>query len=153
MASPRTQTLVTNLGSRRRIPWLPPNGKTVNQNETILVDGVLETIVSMAMDPDVMDQYVSDIESGLVDIKKVGYSVDGETGQVFTATIGDGISEVFDLQCGFLTANALVYVYDLSRQTMIQFFDYQKATPAPTYVRITLQPAPGPNEIQVFVFG
>jgi hypothetical protein len=71
--SDRTRTLVRNLNSRRRITWVPPNGREMNQYEQVNVPGVLETLVALGEDGATFDHYVDDLDGSRVEITKVGY--------------------------------------------------------------------------------
>lgn len=72
-SSDRTRTLVKNLNSRRRITWVPPNGREMDQNAQISVPGVLETLVTLGEDGATFDHYVDDLDESRVEITKVGY--------------------------------------------------------------------------------
>jgi len=142
--------LVTNRLDCRRVRWIPPNGRIMDSNETILVPGVLETLLSAGLDPSLFDLYEREEADGDVSIRKVGYYTAG--GDYHVETIGDGYSTIFDVDAGFDTSSSTVFLYDLSRETMVQFFGVERGVPGANWVRITLDPAPAPGEIEVYVF-
>lgn len=150
MPTARVITLVTNKKDRRRIRWLPPNGRIMAYNESVSLPGVMETELALALDPELFDLYEEEADSGDVTIQKIGYYTEG--GRYDIQIVGDGHSTVFDIDAGFPTASAGVFIYDRSRQTMLAFYEVLRSTPSPTSVRITLTPAPAAGEIEVYVF-
>lgn len=147
----RVRTLVKNLTSRRRVTWVPPNGREMGQDEQISVSGVLETIVALGMDGSVFDQYVYDLENDRVEITKLGYA-GGSESQYFTTTLGDGINSTFVVNAGFLTIGARIFLFDAFGGGPIYFFTSEPAVPGPTQVTLTLIPPPALNQILVFIF-
>jgi hypothetical protein len=150
MAESRVFTLVTNLTERRRIRWLPPNGRIMDHNESVSLPGVLETELVLGLDPDLFDIYEEEVDRGDVQIHKIGYYTEG--GRYHIQIVGDGYSTVFDIDAGFLTASAGVFLYDRSRQTMIHFVDVVRSVPDANSIRVTLTPAPASGEVEVYIF-
>jgi len=149
----RVRTLVKNLTDRRRVSWMPPNGREMGDQEQVSVDGVLENIVVMGMDAAVFDQYVYDLANDRVEITKLGYAGGGEEEtESFTTVVGDGSETVFDIDAGFNTANARVFVYDTISGSQITAYQFQLQTPTTTSVRLTFNPAPAAGQIRVFIF-
>lgn len=68
------KTQITNLVADRFIGYLPPHGKSVDQNEAVLVDGDLRTVLASgrnrygrpteiaALDEDLANGYISYVE-------------------------------------------------------------------------------------------
>lgn len=129
---------------------MPPNGRIMNHNESVSIPGVLETELALGLDPDLFDIYEDEVAQGDVQIHKIGYYTEG--GRYDIQIIGDGHSTVFDIDAGFPTASSGVFLYDRSRQTMIQFVDVVRSVPNANSVRITLTPAPASGEIEVYIF-
>lgn len=150
----RARTLIKNLSSRRRIIWVPPNGRVMSQDEQISIPGVLEDIVAFGMNVSAFDRYVNDLENDRVKITKVGYGSGGdEPTSYFSTIIGNGVSTVFDIDVGFGTASARAFLFDLVSGSPILFYQLALLTPNSTSIRLTLSPAPASGQIQVFVFG
>jgi hypothetical protein len=151
MAIPQTQTLVKNISRRRRLTYLPPNGKVLGHNETCTIHGILEDILYLGKDISGLATFYSDIANSRIEVTKVGYG-EGCTPGHFIIIIGDGANTVFDIDAGFDTALSQIYLYDLLTFTPIDFYMMQRETPDPTSIRLTLTPAPALNSIQVFIF-
>lgn len=150
MAESRVLTLVTNLMERRRVRWLPPNGRIMDHNESVSLPGVLETELALGLDPELFDIYEEEADSGSVLVQKIGYYTEG--GRYGIQIVGDGHSTVFDIDVGFPTGAAGVFLYDRSRQTMLHFVDVLRSTPNANSIRVTLSPAPATGEIEVYAF-
>jgi len=151
MTTPHVQTLVKNLTRRRRLGYIPPNGKLMSKNETHTVYGVLETLLYLSKDVEGLASYYHDLSLSRIEITKVGYGEAG-TPSYFVTTIGDGGSTVFDVDAGFDTSLAQVYLYDLVALTPIDFYQLERGVPNANSIRFTLTPAPALNSIQVFIF-
>lgn len=68
-------TKVQNLGARRHIPYLPPNGKTLDHNEVAIFDGLIDTSLFLA-DSGKASILADDEEANLL---KVWYEFGGRT--------------------------------------------------------------------------
>jgi hypothetical protein len=84
------RTLVKNLGPRRFIDYVPPNGRELITNQTVEVPGILETLLYSGFSSEVLEHYRADLRSGLI---LVNYAIDnligvaeltGDTGSVPT---------------------------------------------------------------------
>lgn len=61
------QTIVTNTsGVERRFPYLPPNGVTLLAGESLIINGILDTMIALAKLQEDMDEYLSDQSLGLI---------------------------------------------------------------------------------------
>ena len=66
MAAPvYTHTLVTNLGPRRRVPYIPPAGQVMDHDEVLTVGGLLEVLLVMG-DRRLWKEFVADEAKGWV---------------------------------------------------------------------------------------
>jgi hypothetical protein len=66
--------------------------------------------------------------------------------------IGDGVNTEFDVECGFVTNQPSYQLFDDSRGgSSVLAFKLQKQTPADTYVRIILEPAPPVDSIRYVI--
>jgi hypothetical protein len=68
-----------------------------------------------------------------------------------TGLLGDGFSEIFDINAGFGTAEAVAILRDASSLQEIIGFGLDRETPNPTSVRLTLAPAPALNGVSYSV--
>lgn len=61
------QTIITNTsGAERRFSYLPPNGVTLLAGETLIINGILDTMIALAKLQEAMDEYLSDQTLGLI---------------------------------------------------------------------------------------
>ena len=61
-------TVITNLGPRRFLQYIPPNGKIMEQNESLRVAGVFDTLSFMSYNRDIYQQMVDDLAINWVQI-------------------------------------------------------------------------------------
>jgi len=123
-------------------------------NEQLSVPGVLESTVNLGMDGALFDEYVYDLSNSRVAITKIGYGGGGEPPQnVFETTVGNNTQTVFDIDAGFATAGATIYLYDTINENLVHIFDQELGVPTSTSVRLTLTPAPATGQIEVVIFG
>jgi len=149
----RVRTVVRNRVGTRRFSWIPPNGRILNFDEQVSIPGVLETTVYLGMSVEQLDEYVDDVINDRVEVTKLGFGGTGEVSDVFQTTVGNGSATVFEIDAGFATSNAEVFLYDLINQNTIALFGLDLATPNPTSITLELTPAPASGQIQVFIFG
>ncbi len=147
----RVQTRIKNLVERRRLTYIPPNGKVLNQDETVIVPGVLDTQIYLARDITELDKYLDDINNGRVEVTKIGFGGSGGS-ESFDTVIGNGSDTEFDINVGFATAGATVLLFDVLNNSPIGVYQVDLASPNPTSIHLTLTPAPASGQIQVFVF-
>lgn len=148
----QVQTRVKNLVSRRRLTYLPPNGKILERNETVVVPGVLDTQIYLTKDATEIDKFLDDINNGRIEVTKIGFGSGGDGGGGFDTVIGNGVDTVFEINVGFATENAAVYIYNLLTNTPVDIFQVTLSSPNPTSLTLTLTPAPAAGSLQVFVF-
>lgn len=152
MANERMLTRVKNLVEARRLPYIPPNGRVVNTNETVVIPGALETELYMAALKEIHDEYIHDLLNNRIEVTTEGFgTAAGE--DAFSSTVGDGTSTVFVIDAGFATTGATIYLFDAFGGGPIFGFEQQLATPGPTQVTLTLTPPPATGQINVFIFG
>lgn len=61
------QTIVTNTsGVERRFPYLPPNGATLLAGESLVINGILDTMITLGKVAALMDEYLADQNLGLI---------------------------------------------------------------------------------------
>jgi hypothetical protein len=152
MANQRMLTRVTNTAEARRLPYIPPNGKEMEENEEVVIPGAIETMIHMGFDSDVQDEYIYDLLNFRIDVETEGFGGGGGAEDAHEATIGNGTDTVFEIDAGFLTASATVLVYDLLSGSIIQTSQIELSTPNITSVRLTFSPAPAASQIKVFIF-
>jgi hypothetical protein len=151
MANVRMLTKVRNLAERRRLPYIPPNGRVTDYDEQVSVPGAIETMIHLGFNSDVQDEYIYDLLNYRIDVEVEGFG-GGGGGNAYDTIIGDGVETVFDINAGFETAGATVLVYDLVSGSIIQTVQIALSTPNATSVRLTFNPAPASGQIQVFIF-
>jgi len=70
----------------------------------------------------------------------------------FDGFLGNGVDNVFDVDTGFTTDDAIARLIDTLRgDAQVVAFGFERQTPNPTSVRFTLTPAPATNQIQYFI--
>jgi hypothetical protein len=153
MANERMLTRVTNTAEARRLPYIPPVGREMQNGEQATVPGAIETMIHMGFDSDVQDEYIYDLLNSRINVTTEGFGGGGdEDEQAYTTVIGDGSETVFDIDAGFSTENARVYVYDTISGSLISTMQLSLQTPNSTSVRLTFSPAPASGQIRVFIF-
>jgi hypothetical protein len=132
------------------LPYIPPNGKWLLRNETVLVPGILETEVYLAKRSDVFGEYAYDVQTRRIDVETTDSDI---TTNWHTAILGNGLSTTFDVETEFVTAGAGVYAYDLFSGSIVEAYQYLLSTPNTQSVRFVFDPAPGTSQIQIFIYG
>lgn len=151
MANMRMLTLVTNLVEARRLPYIPPNGKVMQTGETVIIPGALETELFLGALKTIHDEYIHDLLNNRITVTTEGFG--GSDSQTyFTTILGDGITSVFIVDVGFLTAGARIFLFDTFGGGPIYFFEAQMGMPMPTQITFTFTPAPAAGQISMFVF-
>lgn len=150
MANARMLTLVKNLSEARRIPYIPPNGKVMQTDETAIIPGVIETELYLGSPREVHEEYVYDLLNDRINVTVEGFGGSGSLH--FTTTLGDGINTVFVVDAGFTTAGARIFLFDTFGGGPIYSFIAELETPGPTQITFTLTPPPALNQISAFIF-
>lgn len=151
MANARMLTLVRNLVETRRLPYIPPNGRVMQNGETAIISGALETQIYLGMLKTIQDEYIYDLLNDRIAVSTEGFGGSGSD-IYYNALLGNGLSTVFVVDVGFSTAGARIFMFDELGGGPIYFFTAETETPGPTQITITLSPAPATNQISLFVF-
>lgn len=147
-------TRFKNLGDPKYFGFLPSHGRNLNSDVQIVLDGDLRTTLasrhSKRYGP---NTYIKSLQS-LIDQGEVEVENFPEAPQhgTYRTYIGTGLQTVFQINVGFLTAHCRVYVYDVVYQAMLPFVFVQRGVPGATWITISVSPAPGINQLDVFVF-
>lgn len=148
-------TRFKNVGVDRHFGFLPEHGRKLNSGVQVIIEGDLRTLLATPRGK----RYGPKLREmasmqALIDAGQVEYESLPEAPQhgAFRTLAGDGFSTVIDILVGFVTAHARVYVYDIFTQTMVPYVYVERGVPTPISVRLTFNPAPGVNELDVFVF-
>lgn len=147
-------TRFKNLGDPRYFAFLPNHGRNVDSGVQLVLNGDLKTVLasrhSKRYGPNTYLRSLQTlIDEGEVEIESLPEAPQHGT---YRTLIGDGLATVFDLNVGFLTAHCRIFVYDVFLQAMVPFIVVVRGVPGPTFIRITVTPAPGIGELDVFVF-
>lgn len=70
----RAVTLLTNLGPRRRLPYVLPSGLTLRRNQQVQLSGILETQISLSHNQALIELFLRELEEGLISVE---YRIDG----------------------------------------------------------------------------
>ena len=111
----RARTFVKNLSAKRKLSYIPPNGRVVGAGKTVAVPGILETILVLG-DSKAFDDYVRDVtlgrisisydfESSFVHTLKILTTADKD--QVPIATSGNGAWTGISISGGALKASSV----------------------------------------------
>jgi hypothetical protein len=152
MSNSRMLTRVTNRAEARRVPYIPPVGREMQTGEQVTIPGALETIIHLGFDSDVQDEYIHDLLNNRITVTTEGFGDAEAADDAYTTVIGNGTQTVFDIDAGFDTENARVYVYDTISGSIITTYQLDRQTPNATSVRLTFSPPPAVGQIRVFVF-
>lgn len=68
-----TRTFVKNLGARRRLSYIPPNGREMLPGQIVEIPGILETILYLSKNGEI-ERYRADVIAGNI---QVTYSIEG----------------------------------------------------------------------------
>lgn len=148
-------TIVQNLGPARKLPYILPNGKFMHRGESITIPGELETELELAGQQGLLQLYRAERANGTINVTQVGIGGTGGGGGgggVFSTVIGDGVTTVFDLDCGFTTNLCNINLLDLNGGGAVDAFSVARSFPTANSIRLTLAPAPGNRSLQVTVF-
>jgi hypothetical protein len=72
-----TRTFVKNLGPRRFLIYVPPNGRELASGQIVEIPGILETILFLSRSSEVLEAYRADIIGGDI---QVTYDIEGIEG-------------------------------------------------------------------------
>lgn len=68
MGIARARTLLTNMRGARRIHYIPPNGRFLQNSQQIEIPGVLETQLQLGADPKALQDFINEQLTGAVHV-------------------------------------------------------------------------------------
>lgn len=63
---PYQTTVVNTSGAERFFPYLPPNGRTLMAGESFIVNGILDTMITLGKSAALMDEFLADQAMSLI---------------------------------------------------------------------------------------